>query len=186
MAVKKIKKPKKKTEGNTHWKNLFPYEYLGSHNLLPDEELVVKIIKIGEEEVGRKVRKKGEKDKEILPVVYFEGDVPKMVLNKTNAAIIGKLYSPYTDQWIGKYIQIFSAEVNAFGEKVTALRVRDSVPTIETKVDVSKQIAVMRALTTLRDLQAYFKALPPAIMGNPDVIAVKDELKASLSQHEGN
>ncbi|CCD89873.1 protein of unknown function [Bradyrhizobium sp. ORS 285] len=181
MATKTIKKPKKKTEGNTHWKNLFEYEYLGSHNLMPDEELVGEISKIVEEEIGRKVRKKGEKDKEILPVIYFkEAAVPKMVLNKTNAATISKLYGPYTDKWIGKRIQIFSAEVNAFGEKVTALRVRDSIPADTAPAPVTNELKQMRACKTLRDLQAYFVALPNEKKAHPDILALKEELKTTL------
>ncbi len=183
-AKKRIKKP---TEGNTHWKNLFPQDYLGSHNLLPDEELVVKITSIGKEDVPRKKKTKGEKDKENLPILFFEGKVPKMVLKKTNGKTIEKLYGPYTDKWIGKTVQIFATNVNAFGEEVSALRVRDFVPEdTENKLDVSKKLKEMKALKTLGDLQAYFTTLPKDIMRNPEVVALKDELKASLSEHAGN
>lgn len=182
------KKVKKLSEGNTHWRNMFPQDYLGSHNLKPEEELVVKIIKVGKEDVPRAKKRKGEADKENLPILYFEGKMPKMVLNKTNAKTIGKLYTPYTDKWIGKYIQIFAAKVDAFGEKgVDALRVRDSVPdNTDESVDVSKELKAMRALTTLRDLQAYFVALPGPMKANSEIISLKNELKVSLSQHEGN
>jgi hypothetical protein len=175
--AKKIKKP---SETNTHWKNLFEYDYLGSHNLLPGEELVCKITKIGKEEVAKKARKKGEADKEILPILYFEGKVPKMVLNKTNATTISKLYSPYTDRWIGKTVQIFATEVNAFGEKVSALRIRDFVPDDTDTVDVSAEIAAMNEVKTLKELQAYFVALPNDKKGHPEVVKLKDQLKTTL------
>lgn len=180
MATKKT--IKKLTEGNTHWKNLFPQDYLGSHNLLPDEELTVKIIKIGKEDVPRAKKRRGEPDKENLPILFFEGKVPKMVLNKTNGKTIERLYGPYTDKWIGKFIQIFATNVNAFGEEVSALRVRDIVPAdTETKVSVSKELAAMRKVTTLRDLRAYFLALPSTMQAHPELIALKEELKVSLT-----
>ena len=178
-AKKKIKKP---SENNTHWKNLFEYDFLGSHNLLPDEELVVKIIKIAKEDLHRPTKKKGEADTENLPVLIFDGKVPKMVLNKTNAKTIEKLYGPYTDKWVGKSIQIFATNVSAFGSEVSALRIRDFVPDdADSKLDVSKQLEQMRKQKDLRALQAYFTALPKEIMRHPEVIALKDELKASLA-----
>jgi hypothetical protein len=175
--AKKIKKP---SEGNTHWKNLFDYEFLGSHNLMPGEELVCKIVRIDKEEIAHKVKRKGENDKELLPVLFFDSKVPKMVLNKTNAATIAKLYSPYTDRWIGKSIQIFATDVSAFGDKVSALRVRDFVPDDTDTADVAAELAHMRSLKSLTELQAYFVALPGDKKTHPSVIELKNELKAKL------
>lgn len=179
MAAKK--KVKKLSENNTHWRNMFPQDYLGSHNLKPDEELVVKIIKVGKEDVPRAKKKKGEAATENLPILYFDGKMPKMVLNKTNAKTIGRLYTPYTDKWIGKYIQIFAANVDAFGEKVDALRVRDTVPdSTDDQADVSKNLKAMREIKTKRALGAYYLALPGDLKANREIFALKEELKASL------
>ena len=57
-------------------------------------------------------------------VLYFEGKDKGMVCNRTNADRIAYLYSPDTDNWIGKAITIFPDMVNFQGKTMEALRVR--------------------------------------------------------------
>ena len=47
-----------------------------------------------------------------------------MVLNKTNAGIIAKLYGTDTDAWVGKKIVIYATTCKAFGETVECVRVK--------------------------------------------------------------
>ena len=55
-----------------------------------------------------------------------------MILNVTNCKTIAKIYdSPYIEDWIGKYITVYSAKVKAFGETVEALRIRPKVPSMK-------------------------------------------------------
>ena len=47
-----------------------------------------------------------------------------LVLNKTNADMIGDLYGRDTDGWIGHAVMLFTAPVDYQGKKVNAIRVR--------------------------------------------------------------
>lgn len=51
-----------------------------------------------------------------------------LVLNKTNADMIGDLYGKDTDGWIGQQIMLFTAPVDYQGKKVQAIRVRAPAP----------------------------------------------------------
>lgn len=58
-----------------------------------------------------------------LMVQFHELD-KSLVLNKTNADMIGDLYGKDTDGWFGKQIMLFTAPVDYQGKKVQAIRVR--------------------------------------------------------------
>lgn len=124
----------------THWKKLENPNYLGSYALEPGKDLVVQIKSVAQEEVYNPTNQK----KETCTVAHFVEPVKPMILNVTNCKTISKLYStPYIEDWAGKYISIYIAKVNAFGEKVDALRIRTKAPTIETFTcsDCKKRIA---------------------------------------------
>jgi glutamine synthetase type III len=57
------------------------------------------------------------------PVVYLRGKEKGWILNKTNARAIAKVYGPEITAWLGKTVVIMSAEVEARGEMVEAIRV---------------------------------------------------------------
>lgn len=57
------------------------------------------------------------------PVIYLRGKEKGWILNKTNAKAIAKVYGPEITNWIGKTVVIMSAEVEARGEMVDAIRV---------------------------------------------------------------
>jgi hypothetical protein len=57
-------------------------------------------------------------------ILYFKGQEKGLVLNKTNANTIAKLYGADTDDWIGKEIVLFDVPVDFRGETVQAIRVR--------------------------------------------------------------
>lgn len=169
-----VKKVKKTVEKNSHWKNLFPYEYLGAFNLKEDEEVIATVESIGKEMVTGT-----DGSKEELPVLHFLKGVPKMILNKTNSKLITKaLGTAYTDQWIGKSIQIFATKVKSFGEIVDAIRIRDFAP--KEQVDVSVALEALEACGNADMLKSTFQNLPLAFKGDARVIAKKDELKLIL------
>lgn len=68
------------------------------------------------------------KDAEQKPILYFEETDKSLVLNKTNAATISKLYGTDTDGWTGKKITLFSTEVQYGAEMVAGIRVRMKAP----------------------------------------------------------
>ena len=59
-------------------------------------------------------------------VLYFVESKKGMILNKTNAKRIARLYGPETDEWKGIVIELYIEPVKAFGETHNALRVREA------------------------------------------------------------
>lgn len=107
----------------THWKKLMNPDYIGAYALEPGEERKVRIKKVVREMVTGQNGKKEE-----CTVAHLEGEKP-FILNRTNCKIISKMYdSPYIEEWSGKSIIIYAAKVNAFGEEVEALRIRQRKP----------------------------------------------------------
>lgn len=65
----------------------------------------------------------GKEEKQVL---YFVESKKGMILNKTNAKRIARLYGPETDEWKGIVIELYTEPVKAFGETHNALRVREA------------------------------------------------------------
>ena len=109
----------------THWKKLNNPDYLGAYALEPGEDLILTILKAGEETY---TGNSGKKETGLL-IHFEENDAKPMICNATNAKTITKVMgSPYIEDWKGRKIQLYAAEVNAFGETVEALRVRPFAP----------------------------------------------------------
>lgn len=114
-----------------HFKTLFPSLYLGAHDL-QGREVVLTIRRVVVEEL------KTSGGSERKPTVYFQETQAKaaqtkteekrLVLNKTNAKAIAKMYGAEVNDWTGKRITVYSASVAAFGEQVDAIRVRPVPP----------------------------------------------------------
>lgn len=104
-------------------KELFPSRWLGASDLQGQEyTLVIRRVTIEELKQGSKT------DATAKPVVWF-ADVPKgMVLNKTNAVVIARLYGDDTDTWAGKPVTLYPARERAFGQDWDVIRVRPSRP----------------------------------------------------------
>ena len=132
-----------------HWKQNFDYKYTGAYELQPNEEKVVTIKKVCKEEVNSTDGKKS-----MCLVAYFYDSSKPMVLNKTNCKTIEKIYSPFTEDWIGKKITVFSQKVKAFGDVVDALRIRPTKPA-ET-VDYSVQIKQINDCKTIEELKSVW------------------------------
>jgi len=172
----------KKEKGlNRHWKNFLDKDYLGSHNLEEGEEMLLTIAKYEGEELVFNSLTKMEEPKQVL---YFEEDVPKMILNITNANTLATLYGTHPENWIGKQIQVYKINGNwrnpVTKEKVTeALRIRDFIPRFD--VDVEKYKSELDKATDLNELKSIWVKLPASVRNNKDVAQHKDELKAKLS-----
>lgn len=108
----------------THWKKLTNPDYLGAYALEPGEEVIGTIKSISREVVTGPDGKKEE-----CTIAKFAENIKPMILNSTNCKIIQKMYkTPYTEEWVGRKIQIFVDKVRAFGEVVEALRIRPTIP----------------------------------------------------------
>lgn len=112
------------SETKTHWKSQFNYDYLGAYSL-PDGKDIILTIDFARKEM---ITGNNGKKEECL-ICYFKESVKPMVINKTNCKTIEKLYNtPYIEDWGGHVIQVGASKVDAFGERVDALRVRKFPP----------------------------------------------------------
>jgi len=110
----------------THWKKLHNPDYLGAYALDPGKDIIVTIKSVQNEQV---IGPDGKKEE--CTVARFMEPVKPMILNVTNSKIIEKMYAtPYIEEWSGKKIQIYTANIKAFGETVEALRIRPKIPTV--------------------------------------------------------
>ena len=118
----------------THWKKLANTDYLGAYALQPGEEIIVTIKDFKQENV---MGTGGSK--ELKTIITFTENVKPMVLNRTNAKTITKLFgTPYMEQWKGKKIQIFvESGIKAFGETVDGIRVRPFHPKVDKPICVA-------------------------------------------------
>lgn len=116
----------------THWKKLHNPDYIGAYALEDGKDLIVTIKSVGKENV------KNERGTEECVVARFEENVKPMILNSTNSKIIQKIHkTPYIEEWVGKKIQLYVANIKAFGECVEALRIREYVPKVQQTIKVS-------------------------------------------------
>jgi len=91
----------------------FPSKYLKAADI--EGTPTVTIANIGFEEVG--------KEKDIRPILYYDGEEKGIVLNKTNATNISKLYGYETDDWRGKQVMLGTTYVDFNGQSVEAIRI---------------------------------------------------------------
>ncbi len=97
----------------------FPSKYLKAGDLPDEGSQSFTIEKVSFEEIGL------GRDKEKKPVIYFDEIHKGLVLNKTNARTIAKaLDSEEFNQWTGKVVSLYRAEVEFQGEMVEAIRVK--------------------------------------------------------------
>lgn len=112
----------------THWKKLNNPDFLGAYALEPGQDLIATVDYARQEQFTGT----GGKKDEGLVIHFKERDIKPMICNATNAKTISKVVgSPYIEDWQGNKIQLYVAEVSAFGETVDALRVRPFAPRLE-------------------------------------------------------
>lgn len=74
----------------------------------------------------------GQSGKDECTVAHFEEDLKPMILNKTNAEMIAKVWgTPYIEDWAGRKIILKVKKISAFGDMVDAVRVSSDRPTEE-------------------------------------------------------
>ena len=77
-------------------------------------------------------------NKDVKPIVYFDGEEKGVVLNKTNFSAIADAYGDDTDDWTGHPVILFSVQIeNPQTKKVgPAIRIRaPSARDLKKKVD---------------------------------------------------
>ena len=116
----------------THWKKIVSDpNYLGEADFQENEEKIVTIAMVKE-----KVDVQTSRGKEKKAVVCFRENLKPMILNATRSKAIAKVAgSPYCEDWPGVTIQLYiDPNVEAFGEIVSAVRVRSRKPVIRNAI----------------------------------------------------
>lgn len=101
--------------------DLFPSRWLTAHDL-DGKDYIFVIRRVTVEPMKTKTETTEK------PVVWFSGSDKGLVLNKTNAVTIAKLYDDETDKWTGKPITLYPTRERAFGETWDVVRVRPTRP----------------------------------------------------------
>ena len=70
-------------------------------------------------------------------ILSFEGTPKQMVVNKTNARSIAAMLGDDTDDWTGKQIKLFTAQVDFQGTQVPAIRVQVDMPEASFEDEIS-------------------------------------------------
>ncbi len=161
----------------THWKKLVNPDYIGAYCI--EKDTTVKIIAVNREIVKGEGGKKEE-----CTVAKLEGMKP-FILNRTNAKTITRIYNtPYIEDWVGKSITIYPTTTKVAGEVVECLRVREVMPQQMQQKDYSKEKQQLINCITQDQLKDVYLALPKDAQIN--LVTVKDEMKAKLTQQEGS
>lgn len=112
---------------------LFPKEYIAAPDL-QGKDVTLTIAELVREELRTD---KGEEEKWTLHFAEMRARhaaQPKkainkrLVLNKTNAKTIMKLYGTETNDWLGRRITLYATTCQAFGETVDCIRIRERIP----------------------------------------------------------
>jgi hypothetical protein len=97
---------------------LFPSKWLKAADL-PEEGIIVTIRSMDTEKMPDGAEKL---------VLYFDEVEKGLVLNKTNANAIEKMYGDETDDWEDERISLFPTFVDFKGEQTEAIRVKPKKP----------------------------------------------------------
>ena len=98
-----------------------------SGSFLKAADLKGKMCKVVIESVDQELLR-GDHGEEEKIVVTFKGRDKRLILNKTNATIIASIHGDDTDDWSGKEIKLYSANVQFQGQIVPAVRVFQEPP----------------------------------------------------------
>ncbi len=98
----------------------FPSQYLKADDLPDGANVTVTIKDVEWVELGQKQERK--------MALTFVGKKKMMILNKTNASVIAKLYGDETDAWVGQRITLMARDVEFQGDVILALRVSTIKP----------------------------------------------------------
>lgn len=157
----------------THWKQLVNLDYLGAYSL-NGQDLSVEITKV---EV-RRVKGEGGKEEDCT-VAELKGQKP-MIINRTNAKSITKLYgSPFIEDWVGKVITLFPTTTKVAGDIVECVRIRPVVPKGTTfDLEIEEEAKLLENCKSLAELQKVYTSLKHR--NDSKIVAIKDQMKAKL------
>lgn len=167
-----------KTQTKTHWKKFHNPDYMGAYSFQPGERKVL-TIKCAKQEM---VASASGKD-QCLVVYFFENEKP-LICNVSNSKAISKVSgSSYVEDWVNVKIELFTTEVNAFGEQVEAVRVKSTPPVIKKKEILTKdserwQSAVVKLSEGVLDVNTILENVTISTENLNLLVSEAEKLKA--------
>ena len=156
--------------------DVFPSKYLKAEDDLFDNgDVKVSIKSVVSESLTS--RDKGEETK---PVMYFNELDKGLILNKTNWGACVKMYGDESDNWIGEPVTLITMDVDAFGDIVSAIRIKKEKPKnkreallarFAQRIEEAKELGV-------EDLDAY---VVNDSMTDAEIIALGMELAGKIT-----
>jgi len=157
--------------------DVFPSRYLKAEEL--DEDLTVTIREVVMETFTD--RERGTDTEK--PVAYFEELEKGLIINKTNWSQIAKQHGDESDEWPGKAIVLTVMDVSAFGDVVSAIRIRSKTKSAKPKSGDSATPALIGRWSDLvREAQKIGIEVEPIAgdIGKDELIRRGKQLKAAI------
>lgn len=159
----------------THWKQLINPDYFGAYALPDGQDLTVKI-----ESVRREIVTSTGGKKEECTVVHLVKNKP-LILNRTNAKSITKLYWPYIEDWVGQLITLHASTTKLAGETVECVRIRPQVSVSKKTISDERLKGAIESVKsgtwTAEKLLSQFELTPEQLATFND--AIKPEIKGA-------
>lgn len=146
----------------------FPSRFLKAEELEADLNVIITSVK------SETLKGQGGKPDETKPVAYFEEVEKGLILNKTNFANIAKITGEDDDKnWGGKKITLTVIDVDAFGDVVKAIRVKEAKSSNPLVQKYWNTCAEMRLTTEegrahLKEFKGDFQKALNALLGQED------------------
>lgn len=94
----------------------FPSKWLSEPDLF-GQNVVLTMARVSMEDIGRG---------EVKPILWFSDHEKGMVMNITNANMIGSIYGSETNNWTGQIIELYPTTTDFQGKIVPCIRVRQA------------------------------------------------------------
>lgn len=165
-----------------HWLKGYNSNYLNSSDLPVGKDLVLTVTHTTQELAKTA-------DAKIKNFLHFkEPGIKPLLLNKENGKIAKKLAGGSNNilDWKNFKVALYiKNNVEAFGERVDAIRIRPMAP-VAKKVDNAAALEKLKACKTVDELGQVYSSLSGEMKGDKTVIALKDQLKTTLTTANAN
>jgi hypothetical protein len=124
---------KEEDMGATDWRAYFDSTCFRVWHLGGKERAfkIVKVSRLTSEMVNGSKREIKKQPRLALADLKGQAIPLPLLLNKTNAKTIAKLYGNSPSAWVGKFISLFPSTTSVGGEDVDCIRVRNQVPKLK-------------------------------------------------------
>lgn len=129
-------------------REIFESDWLGSIDL-GGKDLTLKIVLVEKAEVFNPATNK----KSFKLAFRFDGQQKGMIVNRTNATTISKLYGTEAEKWAGKSITLYPTTCKVGRETTTCLRVREKVPGVAKQEPSNELTLVQKYAARLAELK---------------------------------